>query len=66
MQVDCVLFNQFMGYDYKTSGEAGGCQWIEGHKPKENVNFGVVRGFQLLIKVTMVDVADCLPCLCCW
>lgn len=37
MQVDCVVFNQFMSYDDKTSGEAGSCQWIEGHKPKENV-----------------------------
>lgn len=40
MQVDCVVFNQFMSYDDKTSGEAGSCQWIEGHKPKENASTG--------------------------
>jgi hypothetical protein len=37
MQVDCVVFNQIMSYDDKNSGEAGSCQWIKGHEPRENV-----------------------------
>ena len=36
MQVDCIVFNQFFGYDDKTSGANGSCQWIEGHEVKEN------------------------------
>ena len=40
MQVDCIVFNQFMGYDDKTSGESGACQWIDDHTPKENVTTG--------------------------
>lgn len=53
MQVDCIVFNQFMSYDDKISGESGSCQWIEGHKTKESVTMVAFKKSMRKLKIDL-------------